>query len=116
MATSAIRDNQIYLADVPQEYVFWCCDGQILKNLRELRDALAAMSEDTFAYHANAAKNDFRNWVGDIIKDEVLASNLLKATNTTSAVRIVTERISFLSGKPSPSPTKKQTRRKSTRR
>ena len=40
MATSAMTDTKGYLADVPQEHVFWCCDGQILKNLRELCDAL----------------------------------------------------------------------------
>jgi len=116
MATSAMTDTKRYLADVPQEHVFWCCDGQILKNLKELRDAFAVMSEDTFAYHVHAAKNDFHNWVRDVIKDEVLASDLLKAANTTTGVRIVTERITFLSGSPSAAPAKKETRRKPTRR
>lgn len=116
MATSAMTDTKSYMADVPQEYVFWCCDGQILKNLKELRDAFAVMSEDTFAYHVNAVKNDFHNWVKDIIKDEVLASDLLKAANTRTAVRIVTERIAFLSGRPTSTPAKKETRRKPTRR
>jgi hypothetical protein len=116
MATSAMTDSNSYLADVPQEHVFWCCDGQILKNLKELRDAFAVMSEDTFAYHVNAAKNDFHNWVRDIIKDEVLANNMLKATSTTAGVRIVTEGIAFLSGRPASAPAKKETRRKPTRR
>ena len=116
MATSAMTDSKRYLADVPQEHVFWCCDGQILKNLKELRDAFAVMSEDTFAYHVHAAKNDFHNWVRDVVKDEVLASDLLKAANTTTGVKIDTERIAFLSGSPSAAPAKKATRRKPTRR
>ena len=116
MATSAITDTKSYLADVPQEYVFWCCDGQILKNLKELRDAFAIMSEDTFAHHVNVEKNDFHNWVRDIIKDEVLASSMLKATSTTAGVRIVTERIALLSGRSGSAPAKKETRRKPTRR
>ena len=116
MATSAMTETKSYLADVPQEHVFWCCDGQILKNLKELRDAFAVMSEDTFAYHVHAAKNDFYNWVRDVIKDEVLASDLLKAAKTTTGVKIVTERIAFLSGSPSTAPAKKATRRKPTRR
>src|SRR5512136_1960730 len=116
MATIATTDTKSILADVPQEHVFWCRDGQILKNLRELRDALAVMSEDTFAYHVNAAKNDFHNWVKDIIKDDVLASDLLKAANTTTAVRIVTDRIASLSSKPAPAPAQKETRRKAKRR
>jgi hypothetical protein len=115
MATSAITDTKVYLADVPQEYVFWCCDGRILKNLRELCDALSAMSDDTFSYHVNAAKNDFYNWVKDIIKDDTLAKDLLEAASSTAAVRVVTERIAFLSSKPAAAPTKKATRRKTTR-
>jgi hypothetical protein len=116
MATSAMTDTKSYLADVPQEHVFWCCDGQILKNLKELRDAFAVMSENTFSYHVNAAKNDFHNWVRDIIKDDVLASDLLEAANTRTGVRIVTDRIAFLSGRPSSAPAKKEIRRKPTRR
>ncbi|MDM8000791.1 MAG: hypothetical protein QUS33_12595 [Dehalococcoidia bacterium] len=116
MATSAITDTKGYLADVPEEYVFWCCDGRILKNLRELCDALSAMSEDTFAYHVNAAKNDFYNWVKDIIKDDVLAGNLLKAANARDAFRVVTERITSLSSKPARTTTKKTARRKTARR
>ena len=122
MATSAITDTKVYLADVPQEYVFWCCDGRILKNLRELCDALGAMRDDVFAYHVNAAKNDFYNWVKDIVKDDALAGDLLKAGNTKTAVRIVTERIAVLSSKPTSvpvptsAPVRKQAGRKSTRR
>jgi hypothetical protein len=122
MSTSAMADTKRYLDDVPQEYVFWCCDGHILKNLRELRDAFAIMSEDTFAYHVNTAKNDFCNWVRDIIKDDTLAGDLVKAANTRTAVKVVTERIASLSSKPTSAPmtastpVKKQTGRKTTRR
>jgi hypothetical protein len=122
MSTSAMADTKRYLDDVPQEYVFWCCDGRILKNLRELRDAFAVMSEDTFAYHVNTAKNDFYNWVRDIIKDDTLAGDLFKAANTRTAVKLVTERIASLSSKPTSAPAtastpvQKQTVRKTTRR
>jgi hypothetical protein len=122
MSKSAMADTKRYLDDVPQEYVFWCCDGRILKNLRELRDAFAVMSEDTFAYHVNTAKNDFYNWVRDIIKDDTLAGDLFKAANTRTAVKLVTERIASLSSKPTSTPVtastpvQKQTGRKTTRR
>jgi len=116
MATSAMTDTKGYLADVPEEYVFWCCDGRILKNLRELCDALGAMSDDTFTYHVNAAKNDFHNWVKDIIKDDALASDLLKAADTKTAVTVVMERIAFLSSKSASAPVKREPRRKTKRR
>jgi hypothetical protein len=111
-----MTDTRGYLADVPQEYVFWCCDGRILKNLRELCDALAVMSDDTFAYHVNAAKNDFYNWVRDVIKDETLAADLLTAANAATAVGAVMDRITFLSSKPKAAAAKKVTRRKTKRR
>ncbi len=115
MVAGAMENTKRFLADVPQDYVFWCCDGRILKNMRELRDAFVAMSEDSFTYHVNAAKNDFHNWVRDIIKDERLASDLLKATSKTKGARIVTERIAFLNGKKTSAPTKNK-RRKLSRR
>ena len=107
MATSAMTDTKTYLADVPQEYAFWCCDGQILKNLRELRDALAVMNDGTFTYHANGAKNDFYNWVKDIVRDDTLAAELLMAGSPMTAVRVVTDRIAFLSARPASAPVKK---------
>jgi hypothetical protein len=116
MATSAMSDTSGYLADVPQEHVFWCNDGRILKNVRELCDALGAMSDDTFAYHVNTAKNDFSNWVKDVIKDDTLAGDLLKAANARAAVTVVTDRITLLSSKPKAAAGKKVTRRKTTRR
>jgi len=124
MATSAMTDTKTYLADVPQEHVFWCCDGHILKNLRELRDAFAVMNDHTFTYHVNDAKNDFHNWVKDIIRDDTLAQDLLKAGNPMIAVRVVTDRIAFLSARPASAPVRKtastppktQTTRKQTRR
>ena len=104
MATSAMTNTKTYLADVPQEFAFWVCDGQILKNLRELRDAFAVMNDYTFTYHVNEAKNDFHNWVKDIVRDDMLATQLLRAGSPLAAVRVVTDRIAFLSAKPASAP------------
>jgi hypothetical protein len=116
MADKAIKNTKSLLADVPQEYVFWCCDGRILKNVEELRDALLAMSDETFVYHACSEKNDFHNWVRDIIKDEELAADLLSAIDKTNSARVITERIALLTGKPTKAPAKKKVHRKLKRR
>jgi hypothetical protein len=34
------------------------------------------MTDEIYAFHANAEKNDFTNWVRDIIKDKRLRRNL----------------------------------------
>ena len=93
------QDAEKRLADVPQEYVFWCCDGQVLRNMEELKAALDSMTDETFAYHCNESKSDFGNWVRDIILDEKLARDLHKATNRIQAARNVADRIAFLTTK-----------------
>ncbi len=85
------------LADVPEEYVFRCCNGHILRNMKELGDELKTMSNESYAFHVNTEKNDFTNWVGDIIKDGRLVKDLQKSPNQAQAARLVASRISILS-------------------
>lgn len=85
-----------YLADVPAEYVFRCCDTCVFKNMQELGDGLANMAEETYAYHANTEKNDFSRWVRDIIKDEKLATGLWNAKSKSEAASVVASRITSL--------------------
>ncbi len=57
------------------------------------------MSDESYAFHANMERNDFTNWVKDIIKDERLANDLQKAPNWAQAAKIVTNRTDALSSK-----------------
>jgi len=41
--------------------------------MKELETALNTMTDETYSFHANTEKNDFTNWVQDVIKDEKLA-------------------------------------------
>ncbi len=59
------RDAERLLVDVPAECVFWCHDGQALRNMTELQKALQSMADDTFVYHANERRNDFSAWARD---------------------------------------------------
>jgi hypothetical protein len=87
------------LSDVPEQYVFWCHDGNVLHNMRELAEELTIMSAGDYAFHANTERNDFATWVKDIIKDETLAKNLRKAINQEQAASIVSSRIESISTK-----------------
>lgn len=87
------------LADVPDEYVFRCHDGGIFRNMRDLRDGLVSITDDTFMFHASAGKNDFGSWVSDVINDNKLTRALSKADSRIEAARSVASRVSFLSGK-----------------
>lgn len=87
------------LANVPEQYVFWCHDGRIIRSIRELKDALELMSDDTYAYHASREKNDFSNWIKDIIGDEKLARDLFKSSDKRQAFEYLKARETFLLGK-----------------
>ncbi len=87
------------LADVPEEYVFKCCNGHVLHNMRELGEELKTMSDEDYTFHANVEKNDFAKWVKDIIRDTTLAKNLQKSQNQVQANKWVSSRIVTLSQK-----------------
>lgn len=87
------------LADVSEDFAFRCYEGRILRNLRELGNALAGMEEETFAHHVTKGKNDFSTWVRDIIGDEKLANDLEKSMSRDQAAKAVSSRIAFLESK-----------------
>jgi len=82
----------------PVEYVFWCHDGSVFTDLRELAEGLTAMSDETFAYHSNPEKQDFSNWVRDVIGEEQLANDLARAISRLQAARYVTARTALFTG------------------
>jgi len=85
-----------YLANTPEENLFWCSDGRVFKNLKELLTGLREMSKDTFNFHVNRYKNDFSNWIRDVIGDKKLAEDLMKARTKNAATKIVSTRIRTL--------------------
>jgi hypothetical protein len=87
------------LVKVPSADVFYCHDGSVFADLRELAEGLEAMSDETFAYHSNLEKQDFSNWVRDIVGDEELANDLAKATNRLQAAEYLVARIALLARK-----------------
>ncbi len=94
--TKEKQEAQRFLAKVPAESVFWCRDGSIYGSMKELAEGLVTMSDEAFAYHSNSEKQDFSNWVRDVIKDEKLASELALATNRLQAAEYVAARVTFL--------------------
>ena len=99
MAKMTKRKATMLLADVPDDKRFWCADGKALKNLAELKSALNEMSAETFAFHSGEWRNDFANWVRDVIGDKTLASDLGKLLNRTETAKRVASRVAFLSSK-----------------
>ena len=72
---------------------FWVSNGQILNSLLALRDALAEMEKEVYAYHVNTDHNDFANWVEVVLCDNKCAKDLVKAKTPSSAKTVVVKHL-----------------------
>jgi hypothetical protein len=90
------QEAERLLANVPEEQAFWSNDGQVFRNLEDLNMGLNEMSDETYAYHSNAEKHDFSNWLRDVVQDEKLASDLAKPIDRQGAASRVSDRIALL--------------------
>lgn len=71
-----VNTKKAILKDAPEEHCFIFCNGQKVKNVKELADALEVLSDDIFNHHVTFDRNDFSNWINDIFRDEELALSL----------------------------------------
>jgi len=74
----AQKKKKDYLAFVAVDKRFWLCDGGVLSNMVQLRNSLKRMSDGVFTYHVNAERNDFKNWIMDVVGDRKLAVSISK--------------------------------------
>ena len=88
------RAAAVVLADAPLDKCFWVNCGPILKNLRELREALAdSISDEQFAYHVARDRNDFAVWVEEVLGDATCAKALRRARTRQASLRAVAARL-----------------------
>ena len=88
-----------YLCDTSPEQCFWINNGAVLKNMDELANALPDMSNETFNHHVNNEKNDFSNWIKEVIGDRQLANDLLSSKSKDSSLKKVRNRLNSLKKK-----------------
>jgi len=93
------EEARVYLSDVFHEKCFWVNNGPVLKNMEELANVFAAMSDEAFQHHVNKEKNDFSVWVNEVIGDQKLANELLSSRNKASALKKVKNRLASLKKK-----------------
>ncbi|MEA1924845.1 MAG: DUF5752 family protein [Candidatus Altiarchaeota archaeon] len=95
--TKSSGKNKKTIANAPEDKVFWVNGGAVLKNLVDLEKELISMSFETFHYHVNPYKNDFANWVNDVLGEQALAKELRKLKTRKSMARYVKSRIKQIS-------------------
>lgn len=84
------------LSNVPEQFTFRCCDGAVFWNLRDLARAVSSMKGDVFSFHVNDQKNDFANWIADVIGDRSLARELWQTKNPATTMQRLADRVVFL--------------------
>ena len=95
MKKSASEAKRI-LSKVPDSVSFWLCTNQKLYSLRELAAELDQINDELFRYHVNRDKNDFENWIRDIIQDRELAREISRIKTKETLNRKIQERVEAL--------------------
>ncbi len=81
---------------VSEAEAFYLVNGKRLSSLYELKDELKKIDRKTFSQHVNKHKNDFANWVRDIIGDDLLAEAIASLDNEKDMYKAVKSRIKEL--------------------
>jgi len=85
------RKNSLVVAS--PESCFWVCNGEVVRDLKELKTCVGNMSDDTYSYHVSKDRNDFVPWVYEILGDPKLAKRLFKIKDRSEAAKIIEEHI-----------------------
>ena len=88
--TSA-KKELLNLAQAPAHQEFWVNRGPMLRNLRELANFLEVVDVERFNYHTKNGRNDFANWVRDILHDADTAEAIKKAKTISATHTAVTK-------------------------
>jgi hypothetical protein len=78
--------------EITPENYFILRNGQPIRSLAELREALEYIDDTTFAHHVNEYRNDFATWVRDIIGDAALAKEIEQSDDRPEMVRTLVNR------------------------
>jgi hypothetical protein len=90
------EDAERILGEVPSDKCFICGDGCIHRTLSDLQSCLSHMDEQTFSHHVTSYKNDFSNWVRDVMGDVELADELTKAKTRKDTAGLIKKRLAWL--------------------
>jgi len=70
-----------------------CCfvtlDGASFATLKELVLGLEHMNQDVFFYHVTKEKNDFANWIRDVLDDGRLSERVAEANDPEKAMIVM---------------------------
>jgi hypothetical protein len=86
--------HKLTLVHAGDDTSFWVNQGPVLKNLKDLEDALELISEEQYEHHARDKEdNDFARWVNEVLCDGECAREIGKAHDRKKAKDAVRTRL-----------------------
>ena len=70
--------------------------GQAFRTLSDMEVAMGEVGEGTLRHRAGGTRNDFSNWVRDVIGDEKLSRDIQNSNFPDKQQKAVTSRIAWL--------------------
>ena len=90
----AFKRAHLNLYIKPENY-FMLSDGSKLRNLQELLDSLRHMDTEVFNNHVTEGRNDFANWINDVMGLSDLAQNVRTAKTKAQMSDLIEKWYSF---------------------
>jgi hypothetical protein len=97
------KEAEHILRHVKDDRSFRLHMGTSIRSLKELSEALDIMADRTFHHHVTEARNDFSNWVKDVLGDEELAEGMRRLRGREAILKRVDDRVEELEKKMSES-------------
>jgi len=78
---------------LPEHKHFFAVNGKKAENLLDLRALIAEMSEKDFKHHTTQARNDFANWLRDIMHKDYLADRIGEVHSREDVLELINDEI-----------------------
>ena len=72
----------------PSKY-FYFCNDKSARNITQFITVVKKLNDEEFNNHVNSEKNDFYNWVNDVIGDKELAGKLRGLTDKNKVISVL---------------------------
>jgi len=89
-----------YIIEDPSQY-FYVNNGAVLRSLNDLLVELKRIEDSAFKHHVNSEKNDFGNWIKDVLKEKALAKNISSSKSLPAMIEVLEKKLKVSSSKPS---------------
>lgn len=82
------KSKSLFLDLSPDKY-FVLCNGNTIKDYKELAAILETIGDDVFYYHVTSERNDFANWVNDVFGESELSEKIRQSKSRHEMMAIL---------------------------